>query len=140
MRIALDTNVLVRLLVEDDPAQSALARRLIEQADSGTLEFWVPLTVLLETEWVLRSRFKLDKPAIQQTFAALLESSDVRVDQADVLEEALHWWRSHATDFADCLHAAHASRSGCQHFATFDLKAQALPRGTAVAALISSQS
>ena len=61
---SLDTNVLVRWLVADDPAQTAQVDALLEAAQASATQFFVPVTVLLELEWVLRSRYRMDKPSI----------------------------------------------------------------------------
>lgn len=60
MSIAVDTNVLVCLLVRDDEAQFNAAKRLVEQAEAASEPLLIVLGALLETEWVLRSRYKLD--------------------------------------------------------------------------------
>ena len=64
MSIAIDTNVLVRLLVRDDEAQYSAARRLVDEAAAADEPVLIVLGALLETEWVLRSRYQLDKAGI----------------------------------------------------------------------------
>ena len=128
MTIAIDTNVLVRLLVRDDEAQYAAARRLVDQAAAAEEPVSIVLGVLLETEWVLRSRYKLDKASIAGTLTALLESADVEFEHAPTVEEALYVWAQHpGTDFADCLLIARASHLGRSRFLTFDAGAARLP-------------
>ena len=128
MTIAIDTNVLVRLLVRDDEAQYAAARRLVDQAAAAEEPVLIVLGVLLETEWVLRSRYKLDKASIAGALTALLESADVEFEHAPTVEEALYVWAQHpGTDFADCLLIARASHLGRSRFLTFDAGAARLP-------------
>jgi len=129
LSIAIDTNVLVRLLVRDDEPQFQAASRLVEQADAASEPLLIVLGALLETEWVLRSRYRLDKPAIATTFARLLESDGLVFEHEPTVEEALHLWNQHAgADFADCLLNARAAQLGCARFVTFDAGAAQLPR------------
>ncbi len=128
MTIAIDTNVLVRLLVRDDEAQYAAAQRLVDQAAAAEEPVLIVFGVLLETEWVLRSRYKLDKASIAGAFAALLESVDVEFEHPPTVEEALYVWAQHpGTDFADCLLIARAAHVGRSRFLTFDTGAARLP-------------
>jgi predicted nucleic-acid-binding protein len=128
MSIAIDTNVLVRLLVRDDEAQYAAAQRLVEQAAAADEPVLIVLGALLETEWVLRSRYGLDKVSIAGAFTALLESSDVEVEHPPTVEEALYVWAQHpGADFADCLLIARSAHLGRSRFLTFDVGAARLP-------------
>ena len=128
MTIAIDTNVLVRLLLRDDEAQYVAAHRLVDQAAAAEEPVLIVLGVLLETEWVLRSRYKLDKASIAGAFTGLLESVDVEFEHPPTVEEALYVWAQHpGTDFADCLLIARASHLGRSRFLTFDAGAARLP-------------
>jgi predicted nucleic-acid-binding protein len=127
---AIDTNVLVRLLVRDDEAQYQAARRLVEQAEAADEPVLIMLCALLETEWVLRSRYKLDKPAIADTFTRLLESAGIEFEHEPTVEESLYLWARHPrADFADCLLAARSAHLGRSRFLSFDAGAAQLPRG-----------
>ena len=90
MTIAIDTNVLVRLLVRDDEAQYAAAQRLVDEAAAAEEPVLIVLGALLETEWVLRSRYKLDKASIAGALTALLESGDVEFEHPVTVEEAIY--------------------------------------------------
>ena len=109
---ALDTNVLVRALVQDDAAQ---ARRA--QACLRAQPVYVPITVVLELEWVLRSRYGFSPKAIADAMEklAILENAIVG-EQAAVIAAAAKMRQG--WDFADSLH--HALAAGCDEFATFD--------------------
>ena len=125
--LGIDTNVLVRFLVRDDEAQFEKTRKLIKRevaAGSGVL---VNQLVLLETEWVLRSRYSLPKNLIIQAISGLLDASDVRFEDEPAVEEALFIWKDSAADFADCLIGAKNRRLGCRATATFAMKASKLP-------------
>lgn len=74
MSVAIDTNVPVRLLVRDEGQQFAAAIRLVDQAEAADEPVLILLRALLETEWVLRSRYKLDKGSIAGAFLRLLDS------------------------------------------------------------------
>jgi predicted nucleic-acid-binding protein len=129
MGIAIDTNVLVRLLVQDDEAQCAAARRVVADAAQAEEPVLILLCALLETEWVLRSRYRLDKAAIAGAFAKLLQSHDVEFEHEPTVEEALHLWTQQTrADFADCLLSARAVHLGRSRFLTFDVGASRLPR------------
>ncbi|QXP84417.1 type II toxin-antitoxin system VapC family toxin [Methylococcus sp. Mc7] len=98
--IAFDTNLLVRALVVDNPDQVAVIRQLIA---SDTI--FISRTVLLETEWVLRSRYKKTRRQLTAFFTALLEIDGTVVEDAEAISHALDWYAKGA-DFADALHLA----------------------------------
>jgi len=125
--LGIDTNVIVRLVVADDAAQTQRARKLIDQALSRDEPVLVSLLVLLESEWVLRSRYRFGREALLSIFRALLESHELSFEDEPALEEALFRWKDNACGFADCLIAAHNRQMGCRATATFDGKAARLP-------------
>ena len=124
--VGLDTNVLVRFLVRDDEAQFQRAVRLVRRGVAGDGVF-VSELVLLETEWVLRSRYKLKKAELLDTFSALLDARELTLENEPVVEEALFHWRDARAQFADCLIAAHHRASGCTATVTFDEDALKVP-------------
>ena len=117
---ALDTNVLLRFLLQDDPAQAAAATRLVRATRDAGAALYVPVSVTLELEWVLRSRFRKDKAAVAQIFFTLLETVELRFEATGALEWALMQYEDATADFADCLHAALAGQAGEQPLWTFD--------------------
>ena len=125
--LGVDTNVLVRFLVRDDEAQFEKARKLIKREVAAGRGVLVNQLVLLETEWVLRSRYSLPKQLIIQAISGLLDASDVQFEDEAAVEEALFVWKESAADFADCLIGAKNRRLGCRATATFDVKASKLP-------------
>jgi predicted nucleic-acid-binding protein len=118
--LGIDTNVLVRFLVRDDEAQFERARRLIKRETAAGRRVFINQLVLLETEWVLRSRYKIPKKQIVETFSGLLSANDVQFEDEPTIEEALFIWKDKAANFADCLIGARNRRLGCRATATFD--------------------
>lgn len=108
----LDTNVVVRLVTRDDPAQAQRAEALFR---SGRL--WLAKTVLLEIEWVLRLTYGLDRRAIHTTLRKLLGYRPLGVEDRGAVLTALAWYRD-GMDLADALHLASSRRA--ERFATFD--------------------
>ncbi|MBO0905415.1 PIN domain-containing protein [Jiella sonneratiae] len=112
MTSAADTNVVVRLITRDDPRQFA---KLLPLLAGGGLVL-LP-TVILETEWILRSVFAYSRKQIDQAFSALLAMDLVAVVDENVVVRALLNYRD-GMDFADALHLASAQH--CDEFVTFD--------------------
>jgi predicted nucleic-acid-binding protein len=123
----LDTNVLVRWLVEDDDRQTLRAQKLFEVARSSQASLFVPVTVMLELEWVLRSRYQFDKATVLGAFNALLETQELEFQDEAALERAMHLYRSGLAEFADCVHAGICAAAGRAPMWTFDERAARLP-------------
>lgn len=117
---ALDTNVLVRFLVQDDPVQLAATRKLFRRCTEEGGSLFIPITVALELEWVLRSTFGFDKATVLRTLSQLLSTFELRFESEGALEMALTRYGEGAADFSDCLHVALAGMSGEQPLWTFD--------------------
>ena len=130
---ALDTHVLIRFLMQDKSAQLRSAQRLIRNSLGAGELLFVPVTVALELEWVLRSRFELGKPAVLQTFSQLLSTVELRFEAAACIEWALKQYKDATADFSDCLHAALAGQAGEQPLWTFDKAAAKLAGARLVA-------
>lgn len=128
--IGLDTNVLIRYLTRDDERAFQLASDLIRSAELSGDSVVIGIAVLLETEWVLRSGYKLKKDRILAIFDSLLSRIDVRFDDEAVFEKALRDWKNSSADFADAVIVAKYLQAGCTAIATFDRKASALPGAT----------
>ena len=130
--LGIDTNVLVRFLVRDDEAQFEKGRRLIKREVAAGRRVFVSQLVLLETEWILRSRYGLPKFETVATVSGLLDAADIQFEDEAAIEEALFVWKDSAADFADCLIGARNRRLGCRATATFDAKASKVPDFLAV--------
>ncbi len=125
--IGIDTNILVRYLTRDDETQFLLAQQLIRNQISIGERIFISLLVILETEWVLRSRYKAPKQQIARIFNDLLETRESVFEDEETLEEALHFWKDSNADFADCMIVAKTRRMGCSELVTFDERAASLP-------------
>jgi predicted nucleic-acid-binding protein len=125
--LGIDTNVVIRLVILDDAEQTRRARKLVSQALSRDEPVLVSLLVLLESEWVLRSRYGFNREALLSIFRALLEARELSFEDEPALEEALFRWKDSACGFSDCLITAHNRQMGCRATATFDGKAARLP-------------
>jgi predicted nucleic-acid-binding protein len=120
---ALDTNALVRYIVADDVAQLAAAKRLIRKCVSEGQTLFVPVTVTLELEWVLRASFEYAKDEVMQVLSSLFSAAELTFDSERALEVALQLYREGSADFADCLHVALAAQAGELPLWTFDKRA-----------------
>ena len=115
---AVDANVLVRLFTGDDAEQTRRVAALFKKEN-----IFVPKTVLLETEWVLRRLYKLDSKIVVSALRKLSGLANVEIEQSQTVAQALLWCED-GMDFADALHLA--SSENCRKFATFDLKLKKL--------------
>lgn len=117
---ALDTNVLVRYLVQDDDLQHAATKKLIRAALRAGETLYIPITVMLELEWVLRSSFGFDKEQISTTLASLLAAAELSIESELAVEIALALYKKNSADFADCVHIALSHAAGESPLWTFD--------------------
>ena len=113
---AVDTNILIRLVTKDDPAQAKRAQTLFAKHS-----IFIPKTVLLETAWVLQYVYDYEKHTILPALRGILGLSNVEVEDPLTVAHALEWIEG-GLDFADALHVA--SSQHAQKFATFDEKLQ----------------
>jgi predicted nucleic-acid-binding protein len=117
---ALDTSVLVRYLVEDDVAQLATARRLIRRCVASGEALFVPISVALELEWVLRSNFRFSREAVIEVLSSLLAAGELTFESEGAVELALALYAQTEADYSDCLHVALADQAGRPPLWTFD--------------------
>jgi predicted nucleic-acid-binding protein len=110
--LAIDTNLVVRYLADDDPDQSSKARTLI---DSQSV--FVSKTVLLEAEWVLRSVYQYDAVEVAGALRRFAGMEQVLIEDGALVAQALDWMQA-GMDFADALHLSKAA--GCEAFISFD--------------------
>lgn len=117
---SLDTNVLVRYLVQDDGQQLALAKKLIKGTLRAGETLYIPITVMLELEWVLRTSFGFGKEQVTTTLASLLAAAELSFESEAAVEIALALHQKGTADFADCVHIALAHVAGESPLWTFD--------------------
>lgn len=118
MLLGADTNLIIRLIVEDDAEQLDRIGTLLTEHD-----LFVPLTVLLEAEWVLRSRFQWSRVDIATTLAALIKLEGIYAERSSQLGWAIEKYEV-AGDFADFVHVVASCE--CEGFATFDARLKKL--------------
>ena len=115
----LDTNVLVRYVMQDDARQSPRATRLIESLSAEEPGF-VPVVTLVELTWVLSGSYGLDRAQVAQVLESLLRSKELVVDRAELVAQALKRFISAGADFVDALIERIAADAGCPATMTFD--------------------
>jgi predicted nucleic-acid-binding protein len=120
---AVDTNVLVRLLMSDDPTQTRRAMAFLE----SHRPVWVSTVVLVETVWVLSTVYRWSKPQIVVMLHTAVASRDFAFQSAAEVRGALQLYVSGKADFADCLALELARAEGYLPFATFDKSTAKLP-------------
>lgn len=117
---SLDTNVLVRYLIQDDARQGFQARELVNGVLTRGESLFIPITVLLELEWVLRANFEFPKDQIIQAISSLLAARELVFESEAAAEVALELFRQNRANFADCIHIALAHAAGESPLWTFD--------------------
>jgi predicted nucleic-acid-binding protein len=118
--IALDTNVLVRFLVEDDPSQTEKARRVLQKAVDSNSSCFISDIVMCEVVWVLESSYKFRRPEISHILGRLLRATHLSFSSIEQLARSLEAYRMRRGGFADFLIREHARANGCEAVATFD--------------------
>ena len=121
--IGLDTNVLVRYIVRDDAAQTALATELIESKCTDADPGFVSQLVLIELFWVLSRGYGYAKPILVEVLSRLLASAEMDIEAVSEAWAALQMYESGAADFADYLIGCRGRSSGCEVTYTFDRRA-----------------
>jgi predicted nucleic-acid-binding protein len=118
--ISLDTNVLVRFLLDDDKAQSARAAKLVDRAIETGEALFVSDVALCETVWVLVAGARVRRKEVRFVLDGLLRSAHVRFEDAERLWRALDAFAAGKGDFADYVIREQARSAGCEAVVTFD--------------------
>ena len=121
--IGLDTNVLVRYIVQDDPEQSAAVTGLIEDRCTTRSPGYVSVPVLMELVWVLTSAYGHKKAAVISVVHQLLRTAELAVEDRQTIWTAVREFETGTADFADYLIAHRNHARGCTRTYTFDLRA-----------------
>jgi predicted nucleic-acid-binding protein len=120
--LAVDTNVLVRLIARDDAAQARAAEHIVAKGA------WVSHLILAETIWVLDSVYELPRDRIATAVQMLLNHQDLTLQDGDVVRAALTQFQEHPrVEFSDCLALGIARKAGHLPLATFDRDYAKLP-------------
>ena len=125
--IGLDTNILVRYIVRDDPIQTDTATRLIETRCTADEPGFISLVVLVELVWVLGSGYKYPKPLIVSVLTKLLSVAELVVEETDMARMAQNAYETGDADFADYLIGIVHRAKGCTSTLTFDRRASRSP-------------
>jgi predicted nucleic-acid-binding protein len=120
--IGLDTNVLVRYIMQDDPKNSPKANQLIESLD-GDNPGYITMVSVIELYWVLTSCYELTEQQAAQALETILRTKQFLVERADQVMRALRVFGEGSADFADCLIERSAAGAGCTQTMTFDVGA-----------------
>jgi predicted nucleic-acid-binding protein len=115
----LDTNVLVRYIMQDDAKQARLAGELVEALTVDEPGF-VPIVAVIELVWVLSSSFDLVRGQVVKALEILLQTNEIQVENAEVVWRAVRLYRAGMADFADCLIERSAAAAGCARTMSFD--------------------
>jgi predicted nucleic-acid-binding protein len=125
--IGVDTNILLRLWLNDDPAQSKRIDQLLAEHGGWPGSLLVTDVVLVEAVWTLKSAFEQDKHAQLIAVRSLLEETAFAFEDREAVAAALTLFESGSCGFADCLVVAKHARQGCDFTATFDRGMRKLP-------------
>lgn len=122
----IDTNVLVRYIVQDDPEQSRQATHFVEKICSQESPVFIPGIILCELVWVLGSAYEYSRHIIADVLEKILRTRQFHIYQPEVLWNALHDYQHENVDFADSYIAHLNAANQCEYTATFDKKAARL--------------
>jgi predicted nucleic-acid-binding protein len=117
--IGLDTNIIVRYLTQDDPAQTRAATKLIESLSAEEPGF-VALIVVAELAWVLQKSYGSTRDEIGKVLESLLRAKSLFVERTDLVWQAVRQFSAGRADFSDCLVERCANAAGCEWTVTFD--------------------
>ena len=120
---AVDTNVIVRLLEQDDPRQAATAAAFLKAGGP----VWVSHLILAETVWVLEDVYQRTRREILQALDALIDNQVIHIQGPEIVKAAVEAFRSSRADFSDCLALEIARAHGHLPLATFDKAFAKLP-------------
>src|SRR5262245_59023646 len=125
--IGIDTNVMIRFLVQDDPVQSTRASNLIEDAVSQGQFILINRIVLCEIVWVLQTAYEYRRDEVLDTIEKILETAEFEIEDKDAAWQALQDSRQYQADFTDCLIGRQNKMLGSENTVTFDKKLKRIP-------------
>ena len=124
--IGIDTNVLVRLIVADEPRQTAAARNFIRERCSSSDPGFVSNLVLAEIAWTLAAGYGYSRHQIADAIGQIMETVQLQIESSTDVAAALIEYRAGPADFADCLIGQTNRTADCSRTVTFDRKAAKL--------------
>jgi predicted nucleic-acid-binding protein len=130
--IGLDTNVILRYLLQDDPKQTRQANLIVDRQLSERTPGFISLVTVLELVWVLRSLLKQSPTQIASHLENLLAADSLEVQNEQQVFDAAFALKRGTGDFEDALLGALNAWAGCSHTLTFDRKAARLPHFRAI--------
>jgi predicted nucleic-acid-binding protein len=124
--IGIDTNLLLRVILVDDPRQAAAARDFIAGNCSAGDPGYISNIVLVELAWSLAKPYAFSRARIADVIEQILETAQLQVESSTDVAAAVREYRSGSADFADCLLGRSNLTAECSHTVTFDRKAAKL--------------
>ncbi len=121
--LALDTNLIVRLVVNDDVKQAAQVRKWLEKHATALKPAYVDHLVLAELSWVLHQGYGYARQDIHQVITRLMDTEGIEVERPELVQASLDAYALGAADFSDYLLASRAQAAGYAPVLTFDKKA-----------------
>ena len=126
--IGLDTNVLVRYLMQDDAAQARLASTVIESAAGRGERLRLSAVTVCELVWVLESAYQQSRANVARALDQIVRTADFDLEHVDHVRQAIERYRSTPADFADALIGLVNEADGCEHTLTFDRSLKRIPQ------------
>lgn len=124
--IGIDTNLLLRLILADDPRQAVVAREFILENCSSQEPGFISNIVLVELAWSLARPCGFNRAQIADAIEQILETAQLQVESSTDVAAAVNEYRRGSADFADCLLGRSNLTAECSHTVTFDRKAARL--------------
>ena len=118
--IGFDTNVMLRIIVKDDPAQTAIALALLDRTEAAGESIFLSDMVLCELAWTLRAAYKKPDREIAAVFRALADTDDLRFESPERLDKTIKSYGRGHGDFSDYFIRERAIEAGCRKVITFD--------------------
>ena len=121
-RIVIDTNLLIRYLVNDDSRKAQIVDTLLKKAGKGDVQVLLPSIVIAELVWVLESFYRMETAEIAELVDAILNTPGLTVSDDSIVRSALKRYRTKGVDLVDAWIAAFAQEKGASEIHTFDKK------------------